>query len=299
MIEYIPAKTIVTRTKSTEWFGTDYNMNIYKGCCHGCIYCDSRSECYHIDNFEKVRVKQDALHIIRDDLRRKVKKGVINTGAMSDPYNPLEEELCLTRHALELIDAYEFGVSIATKGPLIARDVDVLSSIREHSPVICKITITAADDGLSAKVEPRAAVSSKRFETLARLRDYGIFAGILLMPVLPFIEDNEENVRAIIEKASECGCRFIYPAFGMTLRQNQRDYYYEMLNRIFPGENLVGKYRKRYGECYECRSPQAARLYRMLGEECEKRGILYKMKDITHAYKKNYGDNQLNFLDMI
>lgn len=125
MIEYIPAKTIVTRTKSAEWFGTDYNMNIYKGCCHGCIYCDSRSECYHIDNFEKVRVKQDALRIIRDDLRRKVKKGVINTGAMSDPYNPLEEELCLTRHALELIDAYEFGVSIATKGPLIARDVDI------------------------------------------------------------------------------------------------------------------------------------------------------------------------------
>lgn len=116
MIEYIPAKTIVTRTKSAEWFGTDYNMNIYKGCCHGCIYCDSRSECYHIDNFEKVRVKQDALRIIRDDLRRKVKKGVINTGAMSDPYNPLEEELCLTRHALELIDAYEFGVSIATSG---------------------------------------------------------------------------------------------------------------------------------------------------------------------------------------
>lgn len=299
MIEYIPAKTIITKTKSAEWFGADYNMNIYKGCCHGCIYCDSRSECYHIDHFEKVRAKEDALRIIRDDLRRKVKKGVIHTGAMSDPYNPLEKELCLTRHALELIDAYEFGVSIATKGTLVTRDTDILCSIQEHSPVICKITITTADDGLSAKVEPGAAVSSQRFQALAGLSERGIFAGILLMPVLPFIEDNEENINAIIKRASECGCRFIYPAFGMTLRQNQRDYYYEMLNRIFPGENLVGKYRKRFGESYECRSLKAAQLYRMLGEECEKKGILYKMRDIIHAYKKNYGDKQLNFLDMI
>lgn len=299
MIEYIPAKTIITRTKSAEWFGTDYNMNIYKGCCHGCIYCDSRSGCYHIDNFEKVRAKENALQIIRDDLRRKVKKGVIGTGAMSDPYNPFEEELCLTRHALELVDAYEFGVAIATKSPLIMRDVDILCSIKEHSPVLCKVTVTAARDELAAKIEPNVAVSSKRFQALAKLRDNGIFAGILLMPVLPFIEDNEENIRAIIERAAECKCSFIYPAFGMTLRQNQRDYYYEMLNRIFPEKNLVGKYRKRFGETYECRSPKAAQLYRMLEEECEKRGILYRMKDIIHAYKKNYGDNQLNFLDMI
>lgn len=298
-MEYIPAKTIVTRTKSAEWFGTDYNMNIYKGCCHGCIYCDSRSECYHIDNFEKVRAKEDALRIIRDDLRRKVKKGVIGTGAMSDPYNPFEEGLCLTRHALELIDAYEFGVAIATKSPLIARDVDILCGIREHSPVLCKITVTAAEDELAAKVEPGVAVSSQRFQTIAKLRDNGIFAGILLMPVLPFIEDNEENIRAIIEQAAECKCSFIYPAFGMTLRQNQRDYYYGMLNRIFPEENLVGKYRKRFGESYECRSPKAAQLYRMLEEECGKKGILYRMKDIVHAYKRGYGDNQLNFLDMI
>lgn len=299
MIEYIPAKTIITRKKSADWFGTDYNMNIYKGCCHGCIYCDSRSECYHIDNFDKVRAKEDALRIIRDELRRKVKKGVIGTGAMSDPYNPFEKELCLTRHALELTDAYEFGIAIATKSPLITRDIDILCSIREHSPVLCKITVTAAEDKLAAKLEPGAAVSSERFQALAKLRDNGIFAGILLMPVLPYIEDNEDNIRTIIEQASQCGCNFIYPAFGVTLRQNQRDYYYEKLNRIFPGENLVGKYRKQFGESYECRSPKAAKLYAMLSEECGKRGILYRMKDIIHAYKKNYGDNQLNFLDKI
>ena len=299
MIEYIPAKTIVTRTKSSDWFGTDYNMNIYKGCCHGCIYCDSRSECYHIKDFERVRAKENALQIIRNDLRRKVKKGVIGTGAMSDPYNPFEKKLCLTRHALELADAYEFGMAIATKSPLITRDIDILRSIREHSPVLCKVTVTAAEDELAAKVEPGAAVSSERLEALAKLRDNGIFAGILLMPVLPFIEDNEENVRAIIRQASESGCNFIYPSFGMTLRQNQRDYYYEMLNRIFTEENLVGKYRKQFGNFYECRSPKASQLYRMFGEECEKRGILYRMKDIIHAYKGNYGDNQMNFLDMI
>ncbi len=299
MIEYISAKTIVARTKSSDWFGMDYNMNIYKGCCHGCIYCDSRSECYHIENFEKVRAKENALQIIRNDLRRKVKKGVIGTGAMSDPYNPFEEKLRLTRNALELVDAYEFGIGIATKSPMITRDIDILGSIGEHSPVLCKITVTTAEDELSAKIEPGVAVSSKRFEAVAKLRDNGIYAGILLMPVLPYIEDNEENIRAIIRQASESGCNFIYPAFGMTLRQNQRDYYYEMLNRIFPQENLVGKYRKRFGDSYECRSTKAAQLYRMLGEECEKRGMLYRMKDIVHAYKRDYGEKQLNFLDMI
>lgn len=134
----------------------DYNMNIYKGCCHGCIYCDSRSECYHVENFDKVRAKENALQIIRDDLRRKVKKGVIGTGAMSDPYNPFEEKLCLTRHALELVDAYEFGIAIATKSPLITRDADILSGIKEHSPVLCKITITTADDELSKKNRARS-----------------------------------------------------------------------------------------------------------------------------------------------
>ena len=125
-MEYVPAKTIVTKTKNTQWFGTDYNMNIYRGCSHGCIYCDSRSSCYGIDNFDRVRAKQDALRVIRDDLRRKVRKGVIATGAMSDPYNPMEKELLLTRHALELADAFDFGIAVATKSDLITRDIDIL-----------------------------------------------------------------------------------------------------------------------------------------------------------------------------
>ena len=185
-MEYVPAKTIVTRTKSTAWFGIDYNMNIYRGCCHGCIYCDSRSACYQIDHFDTVRAKEDALRIIRDDLRRKVKTGVVGTGAMSDPYNPFEKKEELTKHALQLVDAFGFGAAIATKSDLILRDIDILSDIKEHSPVLCKITITAAGDGLASKLEPGVCPSSARFEAVKMLSEAGIFTGILLMPVLPF-----------------------------------------------------------------------------------------------------------------
>lgn len=298
-MESIPAKTIITKTKNSEWFGTDYNMNIYKGCCHGCIYCDSRSDCYGIMDFDTVRVKENALEIIRNDLRRKVKKGVIGTGAMSDPYNPFEQEKCLTRHALELINAFEFGVAIATKSPLITRDIDILSDIKEHSPVLCKMTITTIYDELAKKIEPNVAVSSKRLDALAKLRSHGLFSGIILMPVLPFIEDNEESILELVHKAYECNVNFIYPAFGMTLRRNQRDYYYNKLEEIFPEKNLPAQYRKQYGSYYECRVPRSAQLFKAFAAECEKLGILYRMKDIVHAYKRNYGENQLNFLDMI
>ena len=165
-MDYISAKTMLIPTKNKTWFGTDYTMNIYKGCMHGCIYCDSRSDCYHIDHFDTVRAKENALLLIRNELRRKVKPGVICTGAMSDPYNPFESELCLTRHALELIEAYEFGVAIATKSDLITRDIDVLGGIQTKAPVICKITLTTLDDALAKKIEPYAPSPSRRLEAL-------------------------------------------------------------------------------------------------------------------------------------
>ena len=188
-MENIPAKPIVTRTKGSQWFGIDYNMNIYKGCCHGCIYCDSRSDCYRIADFDSVRAKEDALRIIRDDLRRKVRTGIVGTGAMSDPYNPFEKEFELTRHALELIDAYGFGAAVATKSALLKRDVDVLKGIMEHSPVLCKVTVTTTDDDLAKKIEPNVSRPSERLALIEALRKNGIFAGILLMPVLPFLEE--------------------------------------------------------------------------------------------------------------
>lgn len=298
-MEYIPAKTIITRSKKPEfWFGTDYNMNIYKGCCHGCIYCDSRSSCYGVESFDTVRAKENALEIIRDELRRKAKRGVIATGAMSDPYNPFEKELNLTRHALELCNAFEFGIAIATKSTLLERDIDVLCDIKEHSPVLCKVTITTCDDLLSKKIEPGVSVSSERFELIRKLSENGIYAGILLMPVLPFIEDTPENIIGIVRQAREAKAKFIYPAFGVTLRENQREWYYEKLNQIFPGEGLVEKYQKHFGNRYECRSPKARQLWKIFSEECQKAGILYNMKDIIASYKRPYKVEQLSLFDL-
>ncbi len=296
-MELIPAKTIVTKTKDSGWFGIDYNMNIYRGCSHGCIYCDSRSDCYGIDRFDQVRVKEDALRIIRDDLRRKVKNGVVGTGAMSDPYNPLEKELELTRHALELIDAFGFGAAIATKSNLLTRDIDILESIADHSPVLLKVTVTTTDDALAAKLEPRVSRPSDRLSLIAALKDRGLFAGILLMPVLPFLEDHEENIRSIINAAKETGADFIYPAFGVTLRNNQREWYYDRLRELFPGEHLDEKYMKQYKNNYHCTSPKARKLWQIFSEECECNRILYKMPDIIHAYKKNYQITQLSLFD--
>ncbi len=297
-MEYVAAKSIITKTKHPEyWFGTEYNMNIYRGCCHDCIYCDSRSECYGIDDFHTVKAKENALSIIRDELRRKTKTGLIGTGAMSDPYNPFEKEMELTRHALELVNAYGFGICIATKGDLITRDIDILKDIREHSPAVAKITITTMDDSISKKVEPNAPVSSKRWEAVSKLTDAGITTGILMMPILPFIEDSEENILGIVRKAHEMSVTFIYPAMGMTLRGNQRDYYYNKLQELFPDENYVDMYRERFGQYYECRANNSSKLYNMFKKECEKYGILYNMKDIIHSYKKQYGYEQFSLFE--
>lgn len=299
MMEYIPAKTIVTKTRDSGWFGIDYNMNIYKGCCHGCIYCDSRSDCYRIEEFDRVRAKENALMIIRDDLRRKVKKGVVGTGAMSDPYNPFEKELNLTRHSLELIDAFGFGISVATKSTLLFRDADILESIREHSPVLCKVTVTTVNDELAGKIEPGAPLSSERFTLISNLTSRRIFAGILLMPVLPFLEDNEENILGIVKAAHEAGARFIYAAFGMTMREGQREWYLKKLGELFPDRNLVLQYGRTYGNRYECGSPKAGNLWKCFTRECQKYGILYNMKDIICAYKRGYEESQqLSLFDL-
>ena len=294
-MEYIKAKTILQKCKDTSWFGNDYNMNLYRGCCHGCIYCDSRSDCYQIEDFDKVRAKDNALMILRDELRRKVKSGVIGTGSMSDPYNPFERDERLTEKSLMLIDAYCFGITVITKSPLITRDIPLYKQIAEHSPVLCKMTITTADDRLSRLVEPRVAVSSERFDALARMSDAGVFTGITLMPVLPFIEDTEDNIRTIVRRAHECGVRCIYPAFGMTLRSGNREYFYQKLDESFPG--LKDQYIRRYGNRYECPSPNAKKLWQVFTEECVRYGILYEMKAIINAYKAGYEDGQLSFFD--
>ncbi|HOQ01964.1 MAG TPA: radical SAM protein [Acetivibrio clariflavus] len=292
-MEFINAKTIVSGYRENNpWFGINYNMNIYKGCCHGCIYCDSRSECYGVDDFDRVRAKKNALAIIERELKSKRKKGVVGTGAMSDPYNPFEREYKLTRGALELINRFGFGAAIATKSDLILRDIDILKDISRYSPVLVKITITTADDLLCSKIEPNASLSSDRFKAIKKLSDEGIFAGILLMPVLPFIEDTDDNITKIIELASQNGAKFIYPAFGVTLRQNQREWYYNKLEELFP--SLKEKYIKSYGNSYECRSLRAKELWNLHKNKCDECGILFKMDDIIKGYKKLYINEQIS-----
>lgn len=292
-MNFIPAKTIVTKNKSPEaWFGHDYNMNIYKGCSHGCIYCDSRSECYGVENFDEVRAKENALDIINRELKSKRNTGVVATGAMSDPYNPHEKELKLTRNALELINAHGFGASIATKSDLITRDIDVLKDINEHSPVCIKLTITTYADDLCRIIEPGVVPASARFNALAEFSKNDLFCGVLLMPILPFINDGEENISNIIRAAAKAGARFVYPWLGVTLRQNQRDYFYQQLDRHFPG--LRSRYQKVFGERYECRVQEAKRLYQMFSNLCTKYGLLHKMPDIVAAYKTEVKYKQIS-----
>ncbi len=290
----IPAKTIVHKNKSTAWFGTEYTMNLYKGCCHGCIYCDSRSACYGVRDFDTVRVKENALALVRDGLRARTRTGVVATGSMSDPYNPFERELLLTRHALELLSAYGYGVAIATKSALIMRDADILQEIKEHSPVLCKITITTTDETLAAKLEPRAPTPRARLDAVERLSHQGIFTGILLMPVLPFLTDSPQSVRTLVRAAAGAGARFIYPAFGVTLRQNQRDYFLQKLEEEFPGEGLRARYLHRFGARYECASPNARALWQLFTQECRDAGLLYEMCDIVAVYRQSYHSEQLS-----
>lgn len=295
-MEYIPAKKIVSNyIENNSWFALNYTMNIYRGCCHGCIYCDSRSSCYQIVDFDRVRAKENSAEIIGRDLRSKRKKGIIGMGAMSDPYNSFEKKYCLTREALKQVDKNNFGISIATKSDLITRDIDILKKIQEHSPVLIKITITTYDDKLAKSIEPNVSSTTERFDAIKKLTDNGIYTGILLMPILPFINDNKENIINIVRKAHECGAKFIF-AFGMgvTLRQNQREYYYKKLKDIFKDEDLSKKYIDTYGDRYEYPSINSKELWKVFKSECEKYGILYNMEDIIKDYKSKYEEVQIS-----
>ncbi len=292
-MEYLPAKQILSRSRSTEWFGTDYTMNLYRGCSHGCLYCDSRSRCYGDPTFGTVKAKANALELLRDELRRKIRPGLVGMGSMSDPYNPWEAELNLTAKALMLLNAYGFGVAVATKSDLIARDADLDRAIAQQAPVICKVTVTTTDQALAAKVEPGAPSPARRLAAVEKLRRAGVFTGVLLMPVLPFLEDTEENVLSVAEAAARAGATFVYPAFGMTLRDDQRAYYYAGLERSFPG--LRERYERQYGDRYWCVSPRAKKLWTVFSRRCGELGLLCEMGSIVSAAKAGYAERQLTF----
>ena len=287
-MEYIEAKQILVPTQDHLWFGSDYTMNLYKGCCHGCIYCDSRSRCYGVTEFDRVRAKKDALVLLEKELRGKRKKGIVASGSMTDPYNPFEEELRLTRGSLELLNENGYGVSVTTKSTLLTRDIDLFQKIRAHSPVICGITITAGDDELGKKIEPHAPSSTERFEAIKRLSAEGVYCGILLTPILPFITDTEENILYIIHKAKEAGAKFIYPTL---------EYFYDRLDELFPG--MRQQYIKEYGENYYCGTKKSIELYASLKKECKKLGLLYRMQDLVEECEEQYKFEQISFLDHI
>ncbi|WRS28922.1 radical SAM protein [Oscillospiraceae bacterium MB08-C2-2] len=268
----IPARQIVTRVSHSQGFySSDYNMNIYRGCCHGCIYCDSRSSCYRIENFDLVRAKENALGIIERELASKKKPGLICTGSMSDPYNPFETQMELTRGALKLVEKYGFGISIFTKGTLVTRDIDLLTRIAAQATVSIRITITTADDSLCSRIEPHSPPSSQRFEAINELSGAGLFAGLTAAPLLPFINDSVENVEALAALAIRHKAQFFHMMPGVTLRDEQREYFYKMLDRHFPG--LRGRYQETFGQRYYCSSPNSRKLYSALKKALAGSGI--------------------------
>ena len=284
-MDYIDAKTIITSVKPTDdYIYRDYNMNIYRGCCHGCIYCDSRSLCYGIDSFDTVRAKKNVLTLIENELKSKRRKGIVATGAMSDPYNPHEEKLCLTRGALKLVACYAFGVSVTTKSALVARDADIFNEIAQCSVADVRLTITAFDDALAQKIEPHVSRPSERFLALERLAKGGSYTGMFIMPVLPFITDTEENIRSLVRRAADCGVQNIVCMPGMTLRAGNREYYYQALDQHFPG--VKQQYMLRFGERYSCSSPRADILWEIFREECRAHKILYSFRSINQEIKR-------------
>jgi DNA repair photolyase len=270
MIKEIEAKTLVSKVGGPDtMFGLDYGMNLYRGCQHRCIYCDARSECYGIDRFDRdVLVKANAIDLLHDELSRKRRKGVIGTGSMNDPYMPLEEDLKLTARALEAIAEHGFGVHVVTKSDLVLRDVQLLQRI---TPAAVSLTVTTIDDGLARKVEPLSPPPSVRFRALATLAEHGIETRIALMPILPFLEDDWRNVSAVVEEAHRCHVKAIVPAFGMSLRDRQRAYFYERLDELFPG--LRARYEATFGSRYVCPSPNARELLDRFTELCASYGI--------------------------
>jgi len=271
-IREIQAKVLLAHVRQPDpWFGLRYNVNLYRGCQHRCIYCDSRSECYQIEHFDReVLVKANAIELLQKELARKRVVGTIGLGSMNDPYMPLEAEVNLIGRALRVIARFGFPVHVITKSDLVLRDLDALCEINQVYAAV-SFTVTAAGDDLAKKVEPNAPLVSARFRAMQVLAEHGLHTGITMMPVLPFIEDNEENVRQIVEQAHAHGAAYIISSFGVTLRDRQRAYYYERLDESFPG--LRHKYERAYGERYHCPVPDAERLARVFDDLCRQHGI--------------------------
>lgn len=270
---FVDAKTILSANNGMN------GMNIYRGCSHGCIYCDSRSKCYSFDrDFEDIEVKRNAPELLDKALRSKRKVCMIGTGAMSDPYMHCERELKLTRACEEVVCKHGFGFAVQTKSDLILRDIDLLDEINRSAKCVVQMTLTTYDDKLCSVIEPNVCSTKRRVEVLAAMRDKGIPTMVWLTPILPFINDTEENLLAILDACAQVNVKGIIAfGIGLTLREGDREYFYAALDRNFPG--LKERYIRTYGNNYELPVPKSGRLTRILNDFCERHGMLYKPKD--------------------
>ena len=292
-MHFVDAKGILTGS------GGHCGMNIYRGCTHGCIYCDSRSKCYHFTHpFEDIEVKQNAPELLEKALKAKRKKCMIGTGAMSDPYMHCEEELKLTRECLEIIRNYEFGLAIQTKSDRILRDLDLLTEINNSAKCVVQMTITTYDDDLCRILEPNVCNTKRRIEVLEKMQERGIPTVVWITPILPFINDTEENLTAILNECVRTGVKGVIDfGMGLTLREGDREYYYAALDRYFPG--MKERYIKQYGNAYELPSPNAKELTRLFRSICKDNGIM-SSSDECFRYMQELPDKyqQMSLFDL-
>lgn len=292
-MHFVNAKGILTG--SGGWYG----MNIYRGCSHGCIYCDSRSRCYQFTHpFEDIEVKQNAPELLEAALRTKRKRAMIGTGSMSDPYMHCEEQLGLTRRCLEVLQRYGFGVAIQTKSDRILRDMDLLDEINRSAKCVVQMTLTTYDDELCRILEPNVCNTKRRIEVLERMQERGIPTVVWLTPILPFINDTPENVGAILRECVRVGVKGVMDfGMGLTLREGDREYYYAALDRHFPG--MKERYIRTYGNAYELPSPRAKELRKLLHGICAENGIL-DTPEACFGYMYDFPENkaQLSLFDL-
>lgn len=286
-MHYVQAKGILSASNG---------MNLYRGCQHGCIYCDSRSLCYQINHvFEDIEVKENAIELLEQALKKKRKKCMIGTGAMTDPYMPLERELRMTRRSLEVIERYGFGAAVLTKSDLVLRDLDLLTKINEQGKAVVQMTLTTYDETLCRILEPNVATTARRFEVLCRLRDAGIPTVVWLCPILPFINDTRENIEGILDYCIRAGVKgIICFGMGLTLRDGDREYFYRALDRNFPG--LKQEYIRRYGASYDVPSPRNGELMALFHGTCEAAGIMHDNHSVfryLHEFPDRAEENQL------
>ena len=274
-------------------------MNIYRGCSHGCIYCDARSLCYQMNHdFEDIEVKANAAELLENAFRRKRHKCMIGTGAMSDPYMHIEQKLGNMRSCLEIIEKYGFGVTVLTKSSKILRDLDLLKKINEKAKCVVQMTLTTYDEDLCRIIEPNVSTTYERFKTLEIMRDNGIPTVVWLCPILPFINDTEENLIGILDYCVKARVKGIINfGMGLTLRDGNREYFYKKLDEHFPG--LKERYIRVYGNVYEIPSPNSKRLTEIFQTECRKNGIMYNVNECfeyLHRFEDRYCGEQMSLI---